>query len=169
MAWRCSQPGPPGLHQVHLHPTLSAALDCGPRGGVQAFLHLPIGAALPDGVLPVDGVGTPAGPKPQAIVQLLRSTMIEAGDKHFRSGRLAVKWYRSEVGPEMHDLLTGQVGKIWTALKATTRVAHVEDSNGRGLPGTRIGPAAHAMVLRDGILLGRPGAHRFRLLDTAQC
>ena len=94
--------------------------------------------------------------------------MVEAGDAHFRSGRLAVKWHRSEVGHETHDLLTDQAAKIWTALKAATRVAHVEDSNGRGLTGTRIGPAARAMVLRDGILLGRPGAHRFRLLDTAQ-
>lgn len=118
--------------------------------------------------MPVDGVLSPTGPKVQAVVQLLRSTMVELGGAHFRRGRLAVKWFESEVGPEMHELLTEQAGAIWTAMKAVTKVAHVEDSNGRRLTGTRIGPAAREVVLRDGILLGRPGAQRLRLLETAR-
>jgi hypothetical protein len=46
IAWRCSQPGPWGLHPVHLHDSLANAMGCGGRG-VQSFLHLPIGAGLP--------------------------------------------------------------------------------------------------------------------------
>lgn len=164
-AWRCSQPGPLGLHQLHLHPTLEAALAC---GGVQAFLSLPIGASLPDDIEPVEGVQRPTGPPSQAGVQLLRSDMVAFGGEHFRSGRLAVRWFESEVGPDMHRLLTHQTSTIWTALKAATRVAHIEQTNGRRLTGTRIGRSAHDKVLRDNITLGRPGSERFRLINPTE-
>jgi hypothetical protein len=160
-AWRCSQPGPHGLHQLHLHPTLEAALTC---GKVQAFLSLPVGASLPDDIEPVDGVQPPTGPPSQAIVQFLRSDMVNIRDEHFRSGRLAVRWFESEVGPDMHHLLTNQTRAIWTALKAATRVAHIQRADGSQLTGTRIGRSAHDKVIRDNITLGRPGADRYQLI-----
>ncbi|GAA1994174.1 hypothetical protein [Catenulispora subtropica] len=164
-AWRCSQPGPRSLHQLHLHPTIETALTC---GGVQAFLSLPIGASLPADVEPVDGVRPPTGPPTRAIVQLLRSQIVSFSDEHFRSGRLAVRWFESDVDPDTHRLLPSQTRAIWTALKAATRVAHIERPNGSRLTGTRIGPAAHDKVLRDSIALGRPGAERFQLIKPAR-
>lgn len=163
-AWLCSQPGPYGLHQLHLHPTVEAALTC---GGVQAFLSLPIGSSPCDDVVPVNGVQSPTGPPTQAVVQLLRSQMVNFGGEHFRSGRLAVRWFESDVDPDTHRLLTSQTRTIWTSLKAATRVAYIERPDGRRLTGTRIGPAAHDKVIRDTIALGRPGAERFQLINPA--
>jgi hypothetical protein len=71
-AWRCSKPGPPGLHPLHLHSSLARAMGCADRG-VQAFLNLPVGAGLPDGVALADGVRMPDGPPAAADMQLLRS------------------------------------------------------------------------------------------------
>jgi len=164
-AWRCSQPGPRGLHQVHLHPTLEAALAC---GKVQAFLSLPVGASLPDDIEPVDGVKPSTGPPSQAGVQFLRSDMVNFGGGYFRSGRLAVRWFASDVGPDMHCLLTSQTRAIWTALKAATRVAHIQRANGSQLTGTRIGRSAHDKVIRDNITLGRAGADRYQLIKPTE-
>jgi hypothetical protein len=177
-AWRCSQPGPFGLHPVHLHGSLEYAMACGGRG-VQAFLHLPIGARLPAGVTVVDGVPTPDGPPVTAIVQLLRSVRRhdaggtycdhDAGYQHAEggsyldAGRLAVRWFEDQVGAGTHQLLLRQTREIWSALTATTRPARLEDQNGKRLTGYRLGPAVPVLVGTTGIPLGRMGPQRFRL------
>ncbi|GGR87065.1 hypothetical protein GCM10010169_34120 [Micromonospora fulviviridis] len=177
-AWRCSQPGPLGLHQVHLHGSLANAMACGGRG-VQAFLHLPIGASLPSTVTLADGVPLPDGPPVAAIVQLLRSARRhdpggtycdhDAGYQHpeggayFDAGRLAVRWFEDEVGADTHQVLLRQTRAVRSVLIATTRPAQVKDQNGRRLTGYRIGPAAQAMAEATGTLLGRTGLQRFQL------
>ena len=177
-AWRCSQPGPLGLHPVHLHGSLANAMACGGRG-VQAFLHLPIGASLPSTVTLADGVALPDGPPVAATMQLLRSTRRhdpggtycdhDAGYQHphgnayFDAGRLAVRWFDDEVGATTHQVLLRQTQALRSALIATTRPAPIKDQHGRRLTGHRIGPAAQAMAEATGILLGRTGSQRFQL------
>ncbi|WP_125689042.1 hypothetical protein [Amycolatopsis sp. WAC 04169] len=176
--WRCSPPGPPGLHPVHLHGSLANAMNCVDRG-VQAFLHLPIGASPPSTVTLAEGVPPPAGPPVAAIMQLLRSTRRHdpcgtycdhdaryqhpEGGVYFGAGRLAVRWFADEVGASAHEVLLRQTRAVRSALTATTRPARLEDEHGRRLTGHRIGPAAQAMVETMGVLLGRPGSQRFRL------
>ncbi|MEV0681417.1 hypothetical protein AB0I60_33340 [Actinosynnema sp. NPDC050436] len=153
--WLCSQPGPVGLHRVHLHATVAEAFDC---GGVQVFLPLPAGAAAPDGVEVAGGVVTDPGLRGAAIVQLLRSH-VRGGV--FGCGRLAVRWSEPDVGPELHRLLGEQVAEVWRALRAATRPAALRDATGRELSGTRIGAAARELVVRTGIPLSRNGGpHR---------
>ncbi|MFD8495234.1 hypothetical protein [Amycolatopsis sp. NPDC059657] len=177
-AWRCSQPGPLGLHPTHLHGSLANAMACGGRG-VQVFLHLPIGASLPPTVTLADGVPLPDGPPVAATVQLLRSTRRHdpggtycdhdggyqhpQGDAYFAAGRLAVRWSEDEVGADTHQTLLRQTRAVRSALIATTRPARVKDQNGRRLTGHRIGPAAQAMAEATGTLLGRAGVQRFQL------
>jgi hypothetical protein len=177
-AWQCSQPGPLGLHPVHLHDALGKAMACSGRG-VQTFLHLPIGASLPSTVTLADGVPLPDGPPVAAVVQLLRSTRRhdpggtycdhDAGYQHpdgsayFDAGRLAVSWFEHEVDADTHQVLLRQTRAVRSVLIATTRPAHIKDQNGRRLTGYRIGPAAQAMAQATGILLGRSGLQRFKL------
>jgi hypothetical protein len=181
VAWRCSQPGPWGLHPVHMHRSLANAMECGGRG-VQAFLPLPIGAGLPDGVSLADGVAMPEGPPGAAVVQLLRSVRRHdlggtycdhdpgyahaEGGAYFDAGRLAVRWFEDEVGAGTHQLLLQQTRSIRSVLTAATRPAHVEDQSGKRLSGYRIGPAAHTLAKAAGILLGRSGLQRFKLVST---
>ncbi|WP_335935356.1 hypothetical protein [Streptomyces sp. PTD5-9] len=181
--WLCSQPGPVGLHEVHLHPTVEEALSC---GGVQAFLLLPVGAAAPPGVVTTAGAIARPGLRHAAAVQLLRSRHVpdrcdeisrhgeirdgeasrhgevRAGEV-FEAGRLAVSWNEPEVGPELHPLLTEQTRRIWQALRSATRPAALADPTGRKISGTRIGPAAHDLVTRTGMPLIRRGTQRLRL------
>jgi hypothetical protein len=126
-AWRCSQPGPLGLHPVHLHGSLANAMARGGRGA-QAFLHLPIGASPPSTVTLADGVPQPDGPPVAAIVQLLRSTRRhdpggtycdhDAGYQHpeggayFDAGRLAVRWFEDEVVPTHTRSSCGKHGRF---------------------------------------------------------
>ncbi|KKK05001.1 hypothetical protein [Micromonospora sp. HK10] len=177
-AWQCSQPGPPGLHPVHLHGSLANAMACGGRG-IQAFLHLPIGASLPSTVTLADDVPLPDGPPIAATVQLLRSTRRhdpdgtycdhDAGYQHpvggpyFDAGRLAVRWFEDDVGSGAHEVLLRQTREVRSVLTATTGPARIKDQNGRPLTGYRIGPAAQAMAEATGTLLGRPGLQRFQL------
>ena len=177
-AWRCSQPGPLGLHPVHLHDSLTNAMACGGRG-VQSFLHLPIGASLPSTVTLADGVSLPDGPPVAAVVQLLRSHRChdpggtycdhDAGYQHpdggafFDAGRLAVSWFEDEVDAGTHQVLLRQTRAVRSVLIATTRPAHIKDQNGRRLTGYRIGSGAQAMAEATGILLGRSGLQRFQL------
>jgi hypothetical protein len=178
VAWRCSQPGPAGLHPIHLHGSLAKAMGCGDRG-VQAFLHLPIGASLPEGVNLADGVAMPDGPAIAAVVQLLRSVRRHnpggtycdhapdhphVGDStYFDAGRLAARWFEDEVGADTHQLLLQQTRTIRSVLTTATRPAHVTDQHGRRLTGYRIGPAAHTMAKTTSIPLGRTGLQRFTL------
>ncbi|CCH33363.1 hypothetical protein ABZ816_18435 [Actinosynnema sp. NPDC047251] len=156
-AWMCSQPGPVGLHQVHLHATVEAAVGC---GGVQAFLLLPAGAAAPDAVEVTDGVVTDPDLPHAAIVQLLRSRV---RDEVFGCGRLAVRWSEPEVGPEVHRVLGEQTAEVWRAFRAATRPAALVDAGGRTLSGTRIGDAARELATRTGIPLTRNGGPHWHL------
>lgn len=160
--WRCSHPGPPDLHQVHLHRTVEQAMTC---GGVQAFLPLPAGAALVSVVEPVAELEPRSGTPSQASVQLLRSAIYEDDlGEHFRSGRLAVQWFEPEVGPEMHHLLTEQTRLIWTALRAATRpAAVVHDQTGQRVRGLRIGAEAHKLITDRRLALTRGGWSRYHL------
>jgi hypothetical protein len=161
--WHCSHPGPPGLHQVHLHASIESALDC---GSTQAFLGLPAGASLPPLIIPAAGVTTPVGPPTAAVVQLLRSRVrTDERGEFFESGRLAVRWFEPEVGPEMHRDLTEQTRLIWTVLRAVTRPAVIEAPDGRRTSGLRIGPVARDEVARRQMPLARPGIQRFRLVN----
>jgi len=126
-AWRCSQPGPWGLHPVHLHDSLANPLACGSRG-VQAFLHLPIGASPPEGVTLADGVAMPDGPPAAAIVQLLRSARRHdpdgtycdhdpghppaESDVYYDAGRLAVRWSRTRSAPIPTSSLSSRPGRF---------------------------------------------------------
>lgn len=160
-AWRCSQPGPLGLHQLHLHVTVGEAMSC---GGTQAFLPLPAGGSVPASIALAPGVPPPAGPPAEAILQLLRSAVrTDDQGEHFASGRLAVSWFEPEVGPDVHETLTAQTRLIWSALRATTRPAVIEDSGGRHSGGMRIGSLARQLVIEQGMPLIRSGWQRFRL------
>lgn len=161
--WHCSHPGPLGLHQVHLHSSIESALGC---GSTQAFLGLPAGASLPVTIIPAPGVSAPCGLPIAAVVQLLCSRLRTDGrGEFFESGRLAVRWFEPEVGPEMHQTLTEQTRLIWTALRAATRPAVLETADGRRTMGTRIGPDARDKVIRQQVPLARPGIQRFRLVN----
>lgn len=151
------------MHQVHLHASIESALDC---GSTQVFLGLPAGASLPPLIIPAVGVTAPVGPPTAAVVQLLRSPLRrdERGE-FFESGRLAVRWFEPEVGPEMHQALTEQTRLIWAAMRAVTRPAVIEAPDGRRTSGLRIGPAAREEVVRRQMLLSRPGIQRFRLVN----
>jgi hypothetical protein len=159
--WMCSHPGPAGLHQVHLHRSVRHAMDC---GGRQSFIPLPACAALPDTVQLTEGVEPRLAESHQAIVQLLRSDLHEDElGVHFRAGRLAVRWFESAVGPDMHELLTEQARLLWQALRAATKPAVVVHESGRRTAGMRIGPAAREMVVGRGLPLARGGWGRYRL------
>jgi hypothetical protein len=150
IGWLCSHPGPLGLHQVHLHPTLGDALDC---GGTQAFLSLPAGASPPPGV--VDQTGSRASVRPSglAIVQLLRSPFLDDHNgRRICLGRLAVRWNELQVGQSAHELLSRETKLVWRALTASTRPAHlVSNATGRPVSGRRIGPAAHDFITNDAV------------------
>ncbi|MET8976095.1 hypothetical protein ABZX85_10790 [Streptomyces sp. NPDC004539] len=159
--WLCSHPGPRGLHQVHLHHSLGEALSC---GGRQAFLLLPEGAHPPEDVLVDSAVAPRSDIGHSAIVQFLCSRRVQDGeDELFEAGRLAVRWFEQQVGPERHQLLTEETRLVWKALRAATRPADVENTQGRRISGTRIGPAAHALVTAAGMPLTRGGVQRLRL------
>jgi hypothetical protein len=159
--WMCSHPGPVGLHQVHLHRSVRQAMEC---GGRQAFIPLPTRASLSDTVELTDGVEARSAEPLQAIVQLLRSDLFEdEHGEHFRAGRLAVRWFEPEVGPDMHEVLTEQTRLLWQALRAATKPAAVIDQAGRQTSGARIGPAAREMVLDQELPLTRGGWARYRL------
>lgn len=161
--WHCSHPGPLGLHQVHLHASIESALGC---GSTQAFLGLPAGASLPTTIVPAPGVSAPCGPPIAAVVQLLCSRLrTDERGEFFESGRLAVRWFEPEVGPETHQTLTEQTRLVWTALRTATRPAAIETAVGRRTTGTRIGPAAHDQVIRQQVPLAGPGGERFRLVN----
>lgn len=160
-AWRCSQPGPSGLHQVHLHPILPAALAC---GGVQAFMPLPAGAGAGGDVELLDGRDDDR-PTCLAILQLLRTSLCEDDlGAHIRAGRLAVKWNELEVGAESHRILTEQVRQIWIALRDVTLPAPVVAlGDGRPITGKRIGPAARRLVVEQALPLTLGTFARFQL------
>ncbi|MGN9910025.1 hypothetical protein ACTMTJ_20980 [Phytohabitans sp. LJ34] len=177
-AWQCGQPGAPGLHPIHLHESLATAMRCGSRG-VQAFLHLPIGARPPDGVTLADGVTVPDGPPVAAAFELWRSCRRHeldntycdhdpgyrhaAGGAYFDVGWLDVRWFEDEVGADTHQLLLQQARAIRSVLVAATRPARIKNQFGKPLTGYRIGHAALTMVSTTGIRLGRPGTERFTL------
>ncbi|MFD7641770.1 hypothetical protein ACFV4P_14065 [Kitasatospora sp. NPDC059795] len=159
--WLCSHPGPKGLHQVHLHRQLGEALRC---GGRQAFLLLPGGAQAPEDVLVDDALVPRSDIGHSAVVQFLRSRRLQDGEgEAFEAGRLAVRWFEQEVGPERHQLLTEESSLVWKALRAATRPAIVENAQGRRISGMRIGPAAHDLVTGSGMLLTRGGIQRLHL------
>ncbi|MFD8418489.1 hypothetical protein [Streptomyces sp. NPDC059466] len=159
--WLCSHPGPKGLHQVHLHRSIEEALSC---GGRQAFLLLPAGAQAPEDVMVNGAVAPRSDIGHSAVVQFLCSRRIQDGEGEvFEAGRLAVRWFEQEVGPERHQLLTEETRLVWKALRAATRPASVESAQGRRITGRRIGLAAHDLVTSSGMLLTRGGAERLRL------
>jgi hypothetical protein len=159
--WMCSHPGPAGLHQVHLHRSILQAMEC---GGSQAFIPLPARAALPGTVELTDGVEPRSAEPHQAIVQLWRSDLYEDElGEHFRAGRLAVRWFESEVNPDMHELLTEQTRLLWQALRAATKPAAIVHESGRRTTGMRIGPAARELIVDQGLPLTRGGWVRYRL------
>ncbi|CAM2778858.1 hypothetical protein RHDE110596_00680 [Prescottella defluvii] len=171
-AWMCSRPGPVGLHPVHLHRAVEEAFACGP---VQAFLLLPFGAAPPAGVEAADDVGTTPGPARRAIVQLLRSRLVQeewgrcrdddspGDDTAFQAGRLAVRWSEAEVDPDTARLLREQTAVVWKALRSATRPAMLVGPDGRSARGGRIGPSARSTVTTTGIPLTRGGTERCTL------
>nr|WSY54354.1 hypothetical protein OG999_32290 [Streptomyces sp. NBC_00886] len=159
--WLCSHPGPRGLHQVHLHRSLGEALSC---GGRQAFLLLPDGACAPEDVLVDNAVAPRSDIGHSAVVQFLCSRRIRDGEGEvFEAGRLAVRWFEQQVGPERHQLLTEETSLAWKALRAATRPAIVESTQGRRISGMRIGPAAHDLATNSGMLLTRGGVQRLQL------
>lgn len=160
--WMCSHPGPAGLHQVHLHRAVLQAMGC---GGRQAFIPLPARAALPDTVQLTDGIEPRSAEPHQAIVQLLRSDLHEDElGEHFRAGRLAVRWFESEVSRDMRELLTGQTRLLWQALRAATKPAALVHESGRRTAGMRVGSAAREMIFERGLPLTRGGWGRYRLV-----
>ncbi|MFD8813446.1 hypothetical protein ACFV23_18620 [Streptomyces sp. NPDC059627] len=159
--WLCSHPGPKGLHQVHLHPSLGEALSC---GGRQAFLLLPDGARAPEDVLVDKEVAPRADFGYSAVVQFLCSRRLRDGEGEvLEAGRLAVRWFEQEVGPESHQVLTEETNLAWKALRTATRPAIVESAQGRRISGMRIGTAAHDLVTSSRMLLTRGGAQRLHL------
>ncbi|MEV0734570.1 hypothetical protein AB0I51_01090 [Streptomyces sp. NPDC050549] len=159
--WQYSHPGPRGLHQVHLHRSLGEALNC---GGRQAFLLLPDGARAPEDVLVDSAVAAESDIGHSAVVQFLCSRRLQDGEGEvFGAGRLAVRWFEQEVGPERHQLLTEETRLVWKALRAATRPAVVESTQGRRISGMRIGPAAHDLVAGSRMLLKRGGVQRLQL------
>lgn len=159
--WLCSHPGPKALHQVHLHRSLGEALSC---GGRQAFLLLPTEARAPEDVLVDDAVAPRSDLGHSAVVQFLCSRRLQDGEGEvFEAGRLAVRWFEQEVGPERHQLLTEETRLIWKVLRAATRPAIVESTQGRRISGMRIGLAAHDLVTNSGMLLTRGGVQRLCL------
>ncbi|MDK0520715.1 hypothetical protein [Streptomyces sp. ML-6] len=160
--WLCSHPGPKGLHQVHLHPSLGEALDC---GGCQAFLLLPEGGRGPEGVQVAEGAVAGPALTHSAVLQLLCSRRFRDDEgEAIEAGRLAVRWYEPEVGPERHRLLTDQTRLAWQALRSATRPAPVETPDGRRVSGLRIGSAAYDLVAGTGMALTRGGSQRLRLV-----
>ncbi|MFB7286795.1 hypothetical protein [Actinacidiphila glaucinigra] len=159
--WLCSHPGPKGLHQVHLHPSLGEALSC---GGRQAFLLLPAGARAPGDVLVDKAVAPRADFRHSAAVQFLSSRRLRNGEGEvLEAGRLAVRWFEQEVGPKGHQVLTQETNLAWKALRLATRPAIVESPQGRRISGMRIGPAAHGLVTSSRMLLTRGGIQRLHL------
>ena len=82
-----------------------------------------------------------------AVVQFLCSRRLGDGEGEvLEAGRLAVRWFEQEVGPESHQALTAETNLAWRALRLATRPAIVESAQGRRISGMRIGPAAHDLV-----------------------
>ncbi|MFB7913605.1 hypothetical protein [Streptomyces sp. NPDC056061] len=158
--WLCSHPGPKGLHQVHLHPSLGDALSC---GGRQAFMLLPEGARAPEDVPVVGGAAAGADLSRSAVLQFLCARRFRDDEgEAFEAGRLAVTWNEPEVGPERHRLLTDQTRLAWQALRSATRPAVFGSRHGQRVSGTRIGPAAYDLVATTGMPLTRGGSQRLR-------
>ncbi|MBT0774001.1 hypothetical protein KIH74_33965 [Kineosporia sp. J2-2] len=176
--WMCSRVGPGALHQVHQHPTLPDALECG--GREQCFLPLPAGAQGPEGALAGAGVVTEPGLRVAALVRFLGTRHRPAGlfaPEVLGAGQVSVRW-DDATG---HDVLTRQVGAVWEALEATTTPAVLSkgtgahaggraegSAKGDGLGGSgpalpeseflaRIGPAARELVVRQGLSLAAVG------------
>ncbi|MEU3303401.1 hypothetical protein ABZ729_26850 [Streptomyces sp. NPDC006678] len=82
----------------------------------------------------------------------------------FDGGRLAVRWFEPEVGPEMHQLLTEQTRLVWKALRAATRPAALQDTRGRRITGPRIGAAAHDLAAARRLPLTRGSIQRLYLM-----
>jgi hypothetical protein len=140
-SWRCSQPGPAEARQVHLHPTLPDAIECG--GGVQAFLPLPLGTGLSEGL---------------ALVQYLHTSRLpddalgRMGD-HLRAGWLAVRWFTGEVG-DAEPLLTKQKRAVWAAMRSVTRPCLLRHLHtGDAHKSARMGPAAKRLAQEHGLTL----------------
>jgi hypothetical protein len=158
--WLCSHPGPVGLHEVHLHGCLLAALDC---GGVQAFMPLPVGWTPGPQIPALDDLKTD-GRASVAILQFLRSEVrTDERGEHFSAGRLAVRWFENEVGPELHATLSSEVGTAWAGLRAMTNPAKVQNGDGSTTGGMRIGTAAKTLVLGSRLPLTRGGWERLSL------
>jgi len=159
--WRCSQPGPLGLHELHLHVDITDAMAC---GGTQAFLPLPAGASLPATVIASAGVPTPTGPPGAATLQLLQSRIAEDSfGRYFEAGRLAIRWYEHTVAPETHRLLVDQTALAWTALRRLTLPARIQDTHGRLTGGMRVGVRAKAFISEQKIPLRRSGLTEYTL------
>ncbi|MFJ3660064.1 hypothetical protein ACIPPM_06295 [Streptomyces sp. NPDC090119] len=76
-------------------------------GGRQAFLLLPDGARAPEDVLVDNAVAPRSDVGHAAAVQFLCSRRIQdGGSEVFEAGRLAVRWFEQQVGPETHQLMT---------------------------------------------------------------
>ncbi|MER6442399.1 hypothetical protein ABT275_39715 [Streptomyces sp. NPDC001185] len=81
------------------------------------------------------------------VVQFLCSRGLrDREDEVLEAGRLAVRWFEQEVGPEGNQVLTDETNLVWRALRSATRPATVESAQGRRISGMRIGPAAHDLV-----------------------
>ncbi|WP_207228925.1 hypothetical protein [Streptomyces sp. BK022] len=99
-----------------------------------------------------------------AVVQFLCSRRFQDGEGEvLEAGRLAVRWFAQQIGPERDQLLTEETSLVWKALRAATRPANVESTQGRRISGMRIGPAAHDLVTSSGMLLTRGGVQRLHL------
>ncbi|MER6496742.1 hypothetical protein [Streptomyces griseorubiginosus] len=99
-----------------------------------------------------------------AVVQFLCSRRFQDDEGEvFEAGRLAVRWFEQQVGPERHQLLTEETTLVWKALRAATRPAIVESTQGRRISGMRIGPVAHDLVTSSRMLLTRGGVQRLHL------
>lgn len=148
-AWQCSHPGPLNPELLHLHPSLSDALQC---GGTQAFMPLPVGACH-HRFRPLAGV-TVSGETQAAIVQFLRSSRLPPHlGSWYRSGWLAVKWNTGEVGEELHERMNAEAKQVWSALTRTTRSVALSSPNGHITKGQRFGPSALSAALDPGALL----------------
>lgn len=140
-SWRCSRPGPAAAQRRHLHQTLPDALECG--GGVQAFLPLPLGTGLTEGLALVQYLAT-SRPPDDALGGM--------GD-HLRAGWLAVRWFTGEVG-DAEPLIVEQKRAVWAAMRSATRpclLRHLH--SGDTHKHARIGPAAMRLAQEHGLTL----------------
>ncbi|MGW0931500.1 hypothetical protein [Streptomyces sp. NPDC002644] len=129
------------------------------------FLLLPAGASPPEGVSVSEEAPRCSDLAHAAVVQLLQARRIrDAEGEVFEAGRLAVRWYESEVGPETHHLLSEQTRLAWKGLRAATRPATVMTAYGQEISGMRIGPAAYDLVANTRMPLTRGGIQRLWLV-----